>query len=68
MRPWSGYLRKLDHHLLRDRNYKQKIISLHEAAQKQGVKVTTAAEYKGLKVELLEALRKELYAQHNFKP
>ena len=60
----GGWLKTLvlDHHLLRDLNYKQKIIPLYEAAQKQGVKVTTAAEFKGLKVEMLEALRKELYS------
>jgi predicted metallo-beta-lactamase superfamily hydrolase len=29
--------------------------------QEKGVKVTTAVEFKGLKVEMLEPLRKELY-------
>jgi len=54
----------LDHHLLRDLNYKLRIKPVCEAAEKRGVKVVTAAEFCGRKVEMLEALRKELYAKH----
>jgi len=63
----SGWLKTLvlDHHFLRDLNYKQRIIPLYETAQKHGVKIMTAAEYVGRKVEMLEALRKELYTPQN---
>ena len=54
----------LDHHFLRDLKYKQRIKSVYEAAEKRGVKVITAAEFCGRKVEMLEALRKELYAKY----
>jgi len=53
----------LDHHFLRDLNYKTRIKPVYEAAEKRGVKVLTAAEFGGKKIEMLEALRKELYAE-----
>ncbi|MGC8998215.1 MAG: MBL fold metallo-hydrolase [Candidatus Bathyarchaeia archaeon] len=54
----------LDHHFLRDLNYKMRIKPVYEEAQKRGVKVMTAAEFSGRKIEMLEALRKELYAKY----
>jgi len=57
----------LDHHFLRDINYKMRIKPVHEEAQKHGVKVLTAAEFAGRKIEMLEALRKELYAKYDVK-
>ena len=54
----------LDHHLLRDLNYKLRIKPVYESAEKCGVKVLTAAEFCGRKIEMLEALRKELYAKY----
>ncbi len=54
----------LDHHFLRDINYKMRIKPVYEEAQKRGVKVLTAAEFAGKKIEMLEALRKELYAKY----
>jgi len=54
----------LDHHFLRDLKYEQRIKPVYEAAEKRGVKVITAAEFCGRKVEMLEALRKELYAKY----
>jgi predicted metallo-beta-lactamase superfamily hydrolase len=54
----------LDHHFLRDLNYKAKIKPVYEAAEKHEVKVITAAEFSGRKIEMLEALRKELYAKY----
>ncbi|MEM2806731.1 MAG: MBL fold metallo-hydrolase [Candidatus Bathyarchaeia archaeon] len=54
----------LDHHFLRDLNYKMKIKPVYEEAQRRGVKVVTAAEFSGRKIEMLEALRKELYAKY----
>ena len=53
----------LDHHLLRDLKFKQKISPVFEAAEARGVRVLTAAEYAGRKIEMLEALRKQLYAE-----
>jgi len=54
----------LDHHFLRDLNYKTRIKPIYEAAEKRGVKVVTAAEFCGRKMEMLEALRRELYAKY----
>jgi len=55
----------LDHHFLRDINYKMRIKPVYEEAQKHDVKVITAAEFSGRKIEMLEALRKELYAKYS---
>jgi predicted metallo-beta-lactamase superfamily hydrolase len=57
----------LDHHFLRDLNYKMRIKPVYEESQKHGVKVLTAAEFAGRKIEMLEALRKELYAKYDVK-
>jgi len=54
----------LDHHFLRDLNYRLRIKPVYEAAEKHGVKVITAAEFCGRKIEMLEALRKEIYAKY----
>jgi predicted metallo-beta-lactamase superfamily hydrolase len=58
------YTLVLDHHLLRDLNYRARIKPIYEAAEKRGVKVVTAAEFCGRKIEMLEALRRELYAKY----
>jgi len=57
----------LDHHFLRDLNYKLRIKPVYEAAEKRGVNLITAAEYCGREIEMLEALRKELYAKYGEK-
>ena len=54
----------LDHHFLRDLKYKTRIKPVYEAAEKYDVKVLTAAEFCGRKIEMLEALRRELYAKY----
>lgn len=54
----------LDHHFLRDLNYKMRIKPVYDAAKECDVKVLTAAEFCGRKIEMLEALRKELYAKY----
>lgn len=54
----------LDHHFLRDINYKSRIKPVYEVAENRGAKVLTAAEFCGRKIEMLEALRKKLYAKH----
>lgn len=51
----------VDHHFLRDINWKSRIEEVFTAAEKQDVNVLTAAEYLGLENEMLEAGRKELY-------
>jgi hypothetical protein len=48
----------VDHHLLRDLEWKKKFAPLFEET---GKRILTAAEYAGAEPELLEARRKELY-------
>ncbi|MBI2133980.1 hypothetical protein HYU11_04830 [Candidatus Woesearchaeota archaeon] len=50
----------LDHHLLRDLKYRDRIQPL----QNKGTRIVTAAEYAGKEVNQLEAKRKELWKQH----
>jgi len=52
-----------DHHLLRDLNYKKRMVAVYECAAENGVRVLNAAEYLGQEAEMLEARRKELYAK-----
>ena len=49
----------LDHHLLRDVNYKEKISDVIDACKK--TKIITVAEYLGLENFMLEAWRKKLH-------
>lgn len=51
----------LDHHLVRDLHYQNKIGEFTKMAVRLRKKVITAAEYLGKKPELLEAKRKYLY-------
>ncbi len=51
----------LDHHLLRDLGYREKLSRVYEHARVVDKRVVTAAEYMGREVEQLEALRKELW-------
>jgi hypothetical protein len=53
----------VDHHLLRDIIWKNRIKNVYDVAKKMGKKVITAAEYLGLKNDILEARRKELYGE-----
>ena len=50
----------LDHHLLRDLNYKEKMKKLYEKAEIFGCKIMTAAEFMGKENLQLEAYRREL--------
>jgi predicted metallo-beta-lactamase superfamily hydrolase len=50
----------IDHHIVRDKNFKEKMKDIYELAEKHGKKVLTAAEYMGMENLLLEAWRKEL--------
>jgi predicted metallo-beta-lactamase superfamily hydrolase len=51
----------LDHHLLRDIRYKEKISDVIEAAERKGKKLMSAAEFLGLENFFLEAWRKEIH-------
>ncbi len=51
----------LDHHLLRDLNWRERMKEVFEAGEEHRVRVCCAAEFMNRKVEMLEALRKELY-------
>ncbi len=53
----------VDHHLLRDINYREKITDHIEEANLVGVKLLTAACYMGREPNLLEARRKELWRE-----
>lgn len=50
----------LDHHIVRDKKFKEKMKEIYELADKHGKKVLTAAEYMGLDNLLLEAWRKDI--------
>ena len=52
----------LDHHVLRDVNWRKNMEPLYKMAADQKVKLQTAAEYRGETMDLLEARRKQLYA------
>jgi len=54
----------LEHHLLRDSEWREKISSVLEKAEKADHKVLTAAEYLGKENTLLEGVRKRLYAEN----
>ncbi len=53
----------LDHHLLRDINWREKMAPVFEAGSRNGVDVVCAAEFMGEPVDQLEARRKELYGR-----
>ena len=55
----------VDHHFLRDLKWKDRLSNVFEVAEKEEVKLQTAAEFAGKKIEMLEALRKELYARYH---
>lgn len=57
----------LDHHLLRDLKWDERIDKAYKMAKKKKVKLMTFAEYLGRKNDNLEARRKELYGEMNEK-
>ena len=58
----------IDHHLLRDPNWKEELVEVFERARKTGKKVVTAAGFLGKEVEILEAHRRQLFAWHPDMP
>lgn len=57
----------VDHHLLRDLKYRERMAEAIEYGLKHGVRVITAAEYMGRPIEQLEALRDKLYEEEPVK-
>ncbi|AEA46408.1 hypothetical protein [Archaeoglobus veneficus] len=57
----------LDHHLARDLKWRERLKDLFEKANEAGARVCSAAEFAGIREEMLEALRKELYARYPVK-
>jgi hypothetical protein len=51
----------LEHHVLRDESWKQKLTELYDQASKAGHSVVTAAEYLGSENVFLESKRRQLY-------
>lgn len=60
----SGSTLVVDHHLLRDLNYKGRIADVNETCRARKVNLMTAAEYMGLEVKQLEALRFKLWEEN----
>lgn len=54
----------VDHHFLRDLKWKERFEKVFKAAEKKKIKVLTAAEYAGKKIEMLEAHRNVLWKEH----
>jgi len=54
----------LDHHILRDRNWRQKIDGVFNIAKKIGCRILTAAEFLGKSNSFLEAERKRLFMEN----
>jgi len=57
----TGKVVILDHHVLRDRDYKEKLSEVYSYAKARKVSVLSAAEFLGKQVDVLEVKRRELY-------
>jgi predicted metallo-beta-lactamase superfamily hydrolase len=53
----------LEHHALRDESWQQRVIKVHEAAERSGHRLMTAAEFAGEENVLLESRRKQLFVE-----
>ncbi len=53
----------LDHHLTRDLKWRDKIRKLFDKAEEFNIELKSASEFFGIKEQLLEARRKELYSK-----
>ncbi|MCW4029262.1 MAG: hypothetical protein NWE92_06415 [Candidatus Bathyarchaeota archaeon] len=54
----------LEHHALRDEDWRPKLEDVFEAAEAAGHRLLTAAEYAGAPNSFLESHRRQLYTQH----
>ena len=52
-----------EHHVLRTENWKEQTRLVYDLAKKAGHEVVTAAEYSGVKPQLLESMRQRLYQE-----
>jgi predicted metallo-beta-lactamase superfamily hydrolase len=52
----------IDHHVIRDPNWKEAFAELFALAEKNGKKLVTAAGFLGKEDEMLEAHRRQLFA------
>ena len=59
--PLDGFI--IDHHLLRDLKWRERLAEVFEAAEKKGIKIQTAADFAGREIQPLEARRRELYRE-----
>ena len=53
----------LEHHILRDKDWREKTKDVFEKARECGHKILTAAEFLGQKNVFLEAVRKRLFIE-----
>jgi predicted metallo-beta-lactamase superfamily hydrolase len=53
----------VDHHLLRDLKWKERMADVRKAARKENVRLMTCADFAGEENLMLEARRKELYGE-----
>jgi predicted metallo-beta-lactamase superfamily hydrolase len=53
----------VDHHLLRDKDWRRKVENIDQKASELGVKLSSAAEFMGVEERLLEAWRRELWRE-----
>lgn len=51
----------LDHHSMRDMDYKKNLVDIYAFAEQLGVKITSAAEFAGQPIRQLEAKRNQLW-------
>lgn len=54
----------LEHHVLRDENWRDKISEVFKAAKEFGCKIFTAAEFLGRENQFFEALRKKFFIEY----
>jgi len=54
----------LEHHILRDENWREKTKNVFDTAHKAGCRILTAAEFLGRENAFLEALRKRLFIEN----
>lgn len=55
----------LDHHLLRDLDFRKRLSRVYVEALVYGKNILTAAEYMGMEIDQLEAKRKELWRENH---
>ncbi len=54
----------IDHHLLRDSKWRERIAPVFREAQQKRTKIVSAAEFSGKEIDMLEAKRRELYKNY----